>query len=137
MRSFNSPDRGYMLENTITINTSLTNLFTVPIEQTGDFYWTAQLWVAQVGAGTCTVTPGYSGSASPIGWACERYTTVSVAVSLHNTFQATAGSSFVVAKLNGFFRASTTGNFTIGSTRTGGTSSTLQIASHVEMFLVE
>jgi hypothetical protein len=137
MRSFNSPDFGYMVESTAVIGTGLTNLFTVPVQEVGDFYWTAQLWVVQVGAGTCTVTPGYTGSASPIGWACERYTTVSVAVSLHSSFQATAGSSFVVAKLNGFFRASTTGNFTIGSTRSGGTSSTLQIASHVEMYKVE
>jgi hypothetical protein len=126
-----------MLKATVPIATSLTNVFTIPIEQVGDYYWTAQLWVVHVSATGFTATPGFDGSASPIGWSERRHTTTAVATSLHSSFQATTSSLWINGQFNGFFRATTPGDFTLGCTRTGGTSSTIQIASNVEMFLVE
>lgn len=137
MRTFNSSDVGSILKSTIPVNTG-TNIFTVPIEQPGDYFWTAQLWVVHGGTTTTfTATPGFSGSASPIGWSAQRYTTAGVASSLHNSFQATASSTWIIGKFNGFFRASTPGDFTLNCTRSGSGSSTIQIASNIEMFLVE
>ncbi len=128
-----------MLKSTVAIGTGLTNVFTVNIEQPGDYYWTAQLWIAHVGSPTgFTATTGFSGSTSAVGWACERYTATGALASLHSVHQVTASTViFNVGKFNGYFRATSSGLFTLGCTRTGGTSSTIQIASNVEMYLVE
>jgi hypothetical protein len=137
MRSFNSSDFGSMLKDTISIGTSLTNVFTVPVEQAGDYYWSSKIWVVHTNTPTTfTLTPGYTGSASPIGWSSRRYTAATIATSLHSTFTATPSSLWIVGEFNGYFRAATAGDFTLGCTVAGG-NATIQIASHLEIYLVE
>lgn len=137
LRSFYSPDMGSMLKETISIGTSVTNVFTVSIREPGDYYWASKIWSVLTNTpNTFTATTDYSGSASPVGWSARRYTATSVATSLHGSFGTTPSSLWIVGEFNGYFRAATPGDFTLGCTVSGG-NATIQIASHVEMFLVE
>lgn len=123
------PDLGTLLVGTIPAGTTLTPVFSVAINVGDLIYWRAALSVVHVGSTAFTVTPGYTGTAANINWIAKRFTAAAVAVTQQTTFTATASNLAIVTHMEGSFSATTAGNFTIGATRTGGTSSIVQIGS--------
>jgi len=135
-----APDLGSTLFSTINIGTSLTNVFTISSLDPGDYYWSMNMWAVHVGSPTgFALTTGFTGTATAVGWAGKRYPAPSgsVAVSLHNAFGATLNTTiFSIGEFDGYFRSTTVGDLTMGCTRTAGTSSTIQIASHIEVYKI-
>lgn len=121
----------------VAIATSLTNLFTITIADTGVYLIRAQVNLVNVGPPTgLTVTPGFNGTTSEVGYNVERHTGAATALARQSSFAVSASSVWIRAEIEGYFLATSPGNFTLGVTRTGGTSATAQIGCFLRVYPV-
>lgn len=115
------------------IGTSLTNLFTKPLEP-GFYYFRCHLAATHSGTPTAfTVTPAFSGTATQISYTVVRTAAAAIAAAHHSSFAVSASSVWSVCDLEGEFQVTAAGNFTIGCTRTGGTTSIIQSSAFLEI----
>lgn len=127
-------DLGTAVLTPVAAGTSLTNIFTVPITDTGLYLIEARVYSVNVGITGLTVTPGFTGTTSSIGYNVERHTGSATALARHTTFAVSASSIWIRAEISGYFIVTVPGSFTIGVTRAGGTSATVQPGSFLRVY---
>lgn len=134
--ALSEPDIGDVATATIALGTTITNIFTQALNP-GTYKFEAEVWLVNVGAPTgLTVTPAFSGTAPTVGYRVIRDTGAATAVEVKSAFAASASSVWVAAYLRGLFVVTAAGTFTIGATRTGGTSATVQVGSFLELYQI-
>lgn len=115
------------------ITTSLTNLFTRNLEP-GWYYFRCKLSASHSGTPTAfTVTPAFSGTSASVSYSVIRTTAAASAAAYHSAFGVSASSVWILAEIEGQFQVTAAGVFTIGCTRTGGTTSIIQSDAYLEI----
>lgn len=127
---------GTQLSSPVALSTSNTDIYGTIALPVGNYWIHAMGSIVNVGAPTQTVvTPAFSGTATPICYSCIRYTAATIVASTHQAFQVASGTaaSCIMYEVRGLFTVTVAGNLTIGGTRTGGTSSTVQPGAFCEI----
>lgn len=130
------PDLGVYMSSTVSVSTTLTNLMTIASLPVGRYIFDATLHIVHVSTTGFTVTPGFSGTAANIGFTALKATAAAVAVEFKNAFSATATQVSIFMIIKGGFEVTAAGAFTVGGTRTGGTSSIVQVGSFLNIIKV-
>ncbi len=126
-------NQGSTMGGSMAIGTSLTNCFTKTLDP-GWWYFSCILPAAHSGTPTAfTVTPDFTGTEASVGYTVTRYTASAVAVATHSLFATSASSIWILCEIKGQFQATSAGNFTIGCTRTLGTTSIIQADAFLEL----
>lgn len=117
------------------IGTTLTNFWSIPLP-IGDYRINGIVHVIHVGPPTgFTCTPNFvTGAVGFMGLTFMRYISgTAPQIDFRSSFSATGSSLFTYMTITGGFQVQVEGTLTIGFTRTGGTSSTIQRGSWIEV----
>lgn len=129
-------DVGKQTTGPVALGTTITDIYGTVALPVGNYWVHAMGSVVNVGAPTqTTVTPAFTGTATPICYSCIRYTASTIVASTHQAFAIATGTaaSCIMFEIRGLFTVTVAGNFTVGGTRTGGTSQTVQPGAFLEL----
>lgn len=132
-------DFGSSVITAVPLGTTLTNVNTVSNLQPGSYRFNSVMPLINVGSPTqTTMTLSFSGASVNVFYRVHRYTATTIVPSVHTAFGVSTGTAAacVFIESNGMFTVTSVGAFTVGGTRTGGTSSTAQPGSYIALYQI-